>query len=297
MSYEQFLQEIEERLQGRIREDQSVQLHTALKNNGTTRKGITLVTDGATVLPTVYLEECYAAFMEGGDLDAVVDEILRVYGNVRMENPWEERDIKDLDSLKGHIVFRVVNREANRELLRDVPHLEVLDLAIIFPILVELEEAEGSMATLLIRNAHFRYWDITVEELFQIALKNAQELLPAEAASMIAAVENMISEDERSRFAEEEDYMYILTNKQRNFGAGVILYPDLLRNMGAYLKENFYVLPSSVHEVIVLPQSKAVGKENLSAIVYEINHTQVAREDILSDRAYYYDISKGELLM
>lgn len=297
MSYEQFLQEIEERLKGRIGENQSVQIHTALKNNGTTRKGITLITNGATVLPTIYLEESYAVFQEEGNLDAVVDEILHVYGNVRMENPWEQRDIKDFESLKGRIVFRVVNKGANRELLEDVPHLEFLDLAIIFHILVELEELGDSMATLLIRNDHFQYWNVTAEELFRIALKNAQELLPVEISSMMAAVEDMIPEDEKNKLTGEEDYMYILTNKRRNFGAGVILYPELLKNIGMYLKENYYVLPSSVHEVIVLPQSKAVGKENLSAIVYEINHTQVAKEEILSDRAYYYDISKEELLM
>lgn len=297
MSYEQFLQEVEEQLKEKVGENQSVHIHTALKNNGNIRKGITLITDGAKVSPTVYLEECYEFYKESGNMDTVIKEIMQVYDSVCMDNPWEQEDIKDYDSLKGRIVFRLVNREANRELLKDVPYLEFLDLAIIFHILVELDEFGDSMATLLIRNEHFQLWNIQTEELFRIALENSQRLLPIEISSMMAVVEDIIPEEEKENFADGEDYMYILTNRRRNFGAGVILYPEQLKNIGIYLKEDFYVLPSSVHEVIILPKSRAVGKENLSAIVYEINHTQVAGEEILSDRAYYYDISKGKLLL
>ena len=88
-----------------------------------------------------------------------------------------------------------------------------------------------------------------------------------------------------------------MSNRLRSYGAAAILYEDRLEGIGDYLKENYYVLPSSVHEVIIVPESAAPGWEALNALVAEVNETQIEAEDILSDRAYYYDRGKGKLLL
>ena len=94
-----------------------------------------------------------------------------------------------------------------------------------------------------------------------------------------------------------EEELFVLTNSIRNFGAAAILYEHRLEGIGDYFKENYFVLPSSVHEVIMIPESKAARQNDLSAIVKEVNETQVQKEEVLSDHVYYYDRKKKELLL
>ena len=91
--------------------------------------------------------------------------------------------------------------------------------------------------------------------------------------------------------------MYVLTNMQRNYGAAVLLYPGLLEMIGEEWKENFYILPSSIHEVLLVPESKNPGLSELKEAVFSINRTEVTKEEFLSDTVYYYNCRKKELCM
>lgn len=297
MSYEKFVQEIETKLQAKVGDNRKVYIHTATKNNGRTRKGITFVEEGINVSPTIYLEEYYDRFINGGCFEDITEQIMQLYQSVRVAQSWECDFISDYEMVKDRIVIRLVNRKDNLELLEEIPYLPYLDLAIIFHVLVELDEQGERMATMLIRNEHLKWWKVSADDMYEEALKNTERLLPSELSSMFMIIEEILPEWERPEMNEEEDFMYVLTNNRRSFGACTILYQDRLDAIGMYLKENYYVLPSSVHEVIILPESKAVGKDELSQIVYEINHTQVPDEEILSDNVYYYDIGKAQLLM
>ena len=95
----------------------------------------------------------------------------------------------------------------------------------------------------------------------------------------------------------EKGFMYVLTNPQRQFGAACILYPDVLDRFAGKLRKNLYVLPSSVHEVILVPERQGMCAEAFGQIVREINDTQVEREEVLSDSVYYYDWKKKELMI
>lgn len=297
MSYEKFVQEIEAKLQAKVGDDRNVYIHTATKNNGHTRKGITFVEKGINVSPTIYLEEYYERFIQGSCFEEITEQILQLYHNVRVPQSWQCDFVDDYELIRDKIIIRLINREANEKLLEEVPYISFLDLAIIFHVLVELDEQGERMATMLIKNEHLKWWNISVEEIYPIALNNTEKLLPSEMSSMFMVIEEILPEWEKPEFNDEEDFMYVLTNIRRSFGACAILYPGRLEGIGKYLKENYYVLPSSVHEVIILPESKAVGKEELNQIVNEINYSQVPDEEILSDNAYYYDIKKKYLSM
>ena len=95
----------------------------------------------------------------------------------------------------------------------------------------------------------------------------------------------------------EREILYVLSNRLRSFGAAAVLYEERLEMIGEVLGENYYVLPSSVHEVIIIPESDAPGQKKLSEIVTEINETQVDDEEVLSNNAYYYDREKRELVL
>ena len=302
MSYEQFVKEVEARLKKCVGEKREVHIHTATKNNGKKRQGITFVESGVNISPTIYLEEYYERFKKGGNIEQITEQIMELYQEVKFRHSWEGEFVQKYENIKDKIIYQLINRQANEELLKDIPHIPYLDLAIIFYVLIELDEAGERMATMLIRKEHLGWWKVEAQEVYRMARNNTKKLLPYEFSTMYAVVEELLGEgtDSGEAFSEEEmenqkDDMYVLSNMIRNYGAAAILYEDRLEGIALYLKENFYVLPSSVHEVIIVPESRAPSREDLCAIVSEINRTQVKEEEVLSDNAYYYDRTTGIL--
>lgn len=294
MSYEQFLERMKQELGECAGENRRVFLQSALKNNGRIRKGITFQEAGINISPTIYMEEYYERFQRTGDIKQIVQSVMELYQQVKFKHSWEGDFVRKYTCVKDKIIYQLVNWDENMQMLRDVPYVPYLDLAIIFYVLVELNRGEERLATMLIRKEHLAWWEIEEEELYKIAQENTEKLLPYEFSAMSAAVGEMLGEEMPENIEEE---LYVLTNSIRNFGAAAILYEHRLEGIGDYFKENYFVLPSSVHEVIMIPESKAARQNDLSAIVKEVNETQVQKEEVLSDHVYYYDRKKKELLL
>lgn len=299
MTYYQFVQAVEDRMKEAVQDNVAVCIHTAEKNNGTVRKGITLKERDINISPTIYLEEYYRQFQSGSTLEYITSDILRLYHKVRFQKSWGEEKISVYEKVRDKVIYRLVNYEANRRMLKTVPYVSYLDLAIVFCVLLEV--TKYGTATMPVRNEHLNMWGITREELYKQASENTCRLLPDDFCTMSAVmeelVEGMVDKTDIKDVREAEEDMYVFSNRLRSYGAAVILYRGRLDSIGMYLKCNYYVLPSSVHEVIIIPEKTAAGKEELSAMVAEINRTQVDEEEVLSDRAYYYDRETGLLLM
>lgn len=293
MSYEQFVREVESVIRRLTEGSLQISIHTSIKNNGYERKGITFSEKGTNVSPTIYLEEYYAKYIQGASLERLAQQILEVYDKVRIERSWRDDRIQDYEWVKDKIIYKLVHRGRNRQLLRQIPYVLHLDLAIIFYVLVDVDEPGEQMATMLISNEHMRWWKVSAEDIYQRAVVNTEKLLPYEFCAMCVLIDEMLGyqdvDDAAWRELREQESMYILTNRIRNFGAAAMLYPGRLEMIGVYLKENYYILPSSVHELIVIPESKALPREEMGCIVKEVNETQVQPEEFLSDHVYYYD--------
>ena len=296
MTYYQFVQAVESRIKEAVKESVAVRIHTAEKNNGTIRRGLTLTEQDINISPTIYLEEYYRQFQNGGSLEHITSDILRLYNEVRFQKSWGEEKLYDYSQVKEKVIYRLVNYESNEKMLRNVPYIVYLDLAIVFCVLLEV--TKYGTATMAIRNDHLDLWGVEKEELYRQASENTSRFLPDDFSSMSAVIEELTEESEAHiSFEDKEEEMYVLSNRIHSYGAAAILYSGRMEGIGMYLKSNYYILPSSVHEVIVVPEKAAVEKEELSAMVAEINRTQVEAEEVLSDHAYYYDRKKGRLFM
>lgn len=289
MTYQQFVQAIELRVKEEIRECASVSTYMARKNNGTSRRGLLFSEDDSNVSPTIYLEEYYWQFQQGKPLESIVEEILRLYGKIRFKERWQEDMLKDYNKLRSRIVYRLINLRANQDILEEMPYISYLDLAVVFYVLLEI--SEYGTAAMPVRKEHLRFWNVSESQIYSQACKNTQRLLPYEFQTMRAVIAELADLGEDNG----EDCLYVLTNCLRSFGASVILYPGRLAEIGRYLGEDYYVLPSSVHETLILPKSAATGKKALGDMISEINETQVPPEEVLSDRAYFYDCAYGKL--
>lgn len=296
MSYEQFVIQVEESLQKRMEGERLIYLHSAVKNNGKKRLGITFTNPGVNISPTIYMEEYYERYQRGNTLEEILEQIQGLYEQIEVKHSWEGRFLQTFTNVRERIIYQLVSKKRNEELLKDVPYREFLDLAVIFYVLVEVEKQEGSLSTMLIRKEHLKWWKVSSEELFLAAMENTSRLLPYEFSTMCAAIFSCCEEKEKEEHKEEEE-LYVLTNHIRNFGASAMLYPGRLEQIGDYLKQDFYVLPSSVHEVIILSAGNAPAWRELCEMVKEINETQVKEEEVLSDMAYYYDRTRKELIL
>jgi hypothetical protein len=311
MEYQEFLCAVEGQLNKKLKEGVKAKVYTAQKNNGREKKGILFETKELSASPAIYLEGLFYRFQKGEQLGGLVQEILDFYGSIEGKEPWGYHQLQEYDVIKDRVVFRLIHTEKNKRMLEHIPSVEILDLSMVFYILLQLDE-EGT-ATVQISNAHLKMWGINREQLYPAAIKNASVLLPAEFFTMHYAIEEMLEEaageegdsvkrrDEKenllSQIGEQpEDTMYVLTNFIRYCGAACVFYPHILDMIGEMLKEDYFVLPSSIHEVIVVPESKGLDAEEMCKMVKEINETQVAPEEVLSDHAYFYRRKERQLM-
>lgn len=292
MTYYQFIHAVEVKVKEGIANNIKVNIHAVLKNNGTIRQGLTLKENGINISPTIYLEEYYQRLLNGDTVEEIADDILRLYGAVRFDHSMDADFMKDYKKIKGHIVYRLINKEANDKLLEEVPHKDYLDLAIVYYLMLDI--SSYGMASMLIRNEHVKLWGVTEQEIHINACKNTSTLLPDEFQTMSSLIESLTGKKEPKL---PKDILYVLSNHIRSFGAAAILYERRLENIGDYLGDNYYVIPSSVHEVIIIPESEISLETQLKELVKEVNDTQVEDEEVLSYSVYYYDRAMRKLLI
>lgn len=188
--------------------------------------------------------------------------------------------------MEKDILYQLMNYEYNQRLLESVPHIRYLDMAIVF---YYWENSEGNKKRAgLISNENMQAWGYTLERLEEIASYNTPRKLPV----TFEPIEEVIREILGFKAVEEEKEpllpMYILSNKTKLFGAAAILYPQVLWAISQSLEEDIYVLPSSIHECIIVPSSVKCSPQELERTVTEINRTQVPDQEILSNRVFFY---------
>mgnify|MGYP000173725043 FL=1 len=291
MEFTNFTTLVQREVEKRAGENYRVKLNDVMKNNGVVLKGITLMQDDSNISPTIYLNPYYDAY-ENGDttLGTVIDEVIDTYERNKINRSIDMKFFLNYETVRSRIIFKLINTEKNRELLRDVPYIPFHDLSIVFQCLVS-EERFGN-ASILIHNVHLQLWKVNARELYECALENTPLLQGYELADMNTVLEEMKAlggiDDEEIEDMQQEVPMYVLSNKSRINGASCILYKDILKDFAMVVDKDLYVLPSSIHEVILLPSDGTQESEQLKEMVREINQSQVEKEEVLSDSVYYY---------
>ena len=228
-------------------------------------------------------------------MKGVTEGLLEWYSqSQKVPEPLMEAEYLDnYERMKDKIVYRLINGERKQATAKrgSASFLSGPGYCVLRMFSVE----KYSAISMMITNEHLKMWGITREEIRQAAGQNTPRLLPAELQDIQNVVMELIPDCRgESCFA---GYMYVLTNMQRSHGAAAILYPGLLEMIGEEWKENFYILPSSIHEVLLVPESKSPGICELKDAVYSINRSEVSGEEYLSDTVYYYNYRKKRLCM
>jgi hypothetical protein len=254
-----------------------VTIRTVQKIEGDLR-GITIREKNSNIAPTMYLDN----YKYSGTIAEICDELEKVYKNSRVTSNVDLDWFSNFDIVKTKLRIKLVNYEKNKEYLADKPFVKILDLAAMFYIEVKNEQIENGSVTVL--NNHMEYWKTSVDVIYANACMN-------EHAVIKDIVDIMYEMSGVKMPASLRGTQLVVSNEERTFGAGTFIAElDRLKNVCS----KFYVLPSSIHEVIVIPESKCpFSKAQLDEQVREVNKTEVSENEVLSDHAYYFN---GEAL-
>lgn len=319
MYYEEFTEDIRERVEDLIQEDVPeciVTVRNVVKNNGVKRKALSFVVKDEKATPTIYLREFYEDYREGRDIDDICEEIIDTYkrGLSRFQNEIDVDDFTNYEKVKDQVFLKLVNQEMNQKLLRDVPWREYLDLAVVYYVAVSTDECS---ATVLIHTEHLEHWGITEKELYDTAWKNTLEKKKPEILRMKDVIKDMIIEritGSSDILAEDVEYdgktkqeveemvneeiekverqkpmdMYILTNDTKTNGAVCMMYPNVLKDFAEDKGFDLFIIPSSIHEVLLVPK-KAGSAKRLNEILNDVNKNSLDSVEILSNKIYSYD--------
>lgn len=247
-------------------------------------------------VPVFYLDDYYRQYLEGEPLDEILQDLGdRVAGALSQTEPDIQEQLQDAaghitdwDAIKDRIIMSAVGVSKNEELLKDRPHETMGDIASTYRIY--LGNLHGVMGTIPVTNDLMGRWNITKEQLHQTALENSMAVLPARINGLRDELAELLGNDPEEGMQNEEGIplMYVVSNKEKMLGAAVIFYPDVKDRIEALFPEGCFILPSSIHEVLLVPKGQC-SVEDLEMMVRDVNRTQVAPEEVLSDLVHEYD--------
>ena len=327
MGLNEFKEKVRKALEDYYGEEARVKLIEVKKNNGIQLVGITVMENDYNVSPTIYLEQFLHWYEQGETFGSIIKEIIGIFDKYKVDRPFKVSYLEKYENVRNNIAMKLISLERNVELLKEIPYIEYLDMAIVFyhivpEALLGIDADKDTNASMLITHNLLKLWNITKETLYEDAIANGPRLLPHKLLSITDMLKQMVMDRILKEMIEEEGYdkededdmevlheraemeyaymfpkmeevpMHILTNQKQYLGAATILYNNILQDVADFMKEDLIILPSSIHEVIVLPYSVAIDASDMANMVKDINRSVLSEEEILTDSVYRYSREK-----
>ena len=304
MEFKEFTTKIENSLKEFYGENTKVEVKEITKNNGVILNGVVITNEEENISPTIYLEGFYGDYLKGKAFGRIVQEIIQIYEEHKIKVPINMDFFMDYQAVRGRLFLKVINYEKNAGRLGDMPHKRFLDLAVVvYYSYMNDYLGRGSIQVMV---SHLDSWGVSQEEVFIQAEKNTRGKLGVEILGMKDMLQELMGDSESPEFAqirenisgmEKEISMHVMTLRGRYYGAASIYFPDMLREFGRKCGQNFYILPSSIHELIVIPDTGKENPENLRRMVQEVNDDHVEEEEQLSDNIYYFNLASESVIL
>ena len=252
--------------------------------------GLKINKDAKKIFTVVPLESYYRKFQKGVPLQIIFNQIADEFLEAEQIAPQTiEEYLQTFSFIKDRIYLRLANKEISQESLGSCLHKEIegTDMVAIFYANINTGSQKPVMIPLL--NKLIDIWNLDLEFLYELALRNTAQQMPARIFRLddiCFGVENALNPEE---MFQEENEIYVLTNASKYMGATTILYPGMLQFLSKGSNSNFYILPSSINEVLLLKDRGNMEAGELKYVVEDMNESFLDTKDILSDQIYYYD--------
>ena len=277
----------------------TTKLNRVHKENLGMRTGLSIQTDkNPLIAPVIYLDDLYEEYIQNGkspkeimkDFDKVFERALGKVAHMKDQTDFFSFDVTDWESAKKYVAIHAVGVSRNEELLSRCPHREYGDIALMYQL--QASKGKDERVSVKITNDLMNHYGISEKDLNEAAIRNSVKHYPVRCALIGEVLKEMMDFESDSFFDPEIEFkdnsLYVLTNEQKMGGASVIFYPDVLDKIGEKIPEGFYIIPSSIHEVLIISRN-SVDKAELENMVYQINRIELSPEEVLSDCVSEYD--------
>lgn len=292
MNFDEFTENVIQDIRSRAEGELHILKKNVVKNNNVRVTGIAVRAGDENSGPCVYLESFFQEYKSGGmKFCEIVEELYRLL--MKHRDDMKGVDVSaflNWEAIRRNVYAKLINEEQNREQLGKMPHRMFLDLAVVYYAVIR-DSGKEEVGTVLVRNEHMEQWGQEEEILYQTAMGNMR----ADGEADFAALETVIKRNSldfdlllRDKERKKDTGMYILTNRCKRFGAAEMLDKNTLRMIAGQVGDGFIVLPSSVHETIVLPPKDGSEYKTLAEMVRDINDTEVDADERLSYHVYVY---------
>lgn len=309
LSYEEFKEEILEEILDylpRKYSDCDVNFEQVMKNNGMINDGLVIRCKDNNISPTIYVRSFYDDYASGVPIENILQQIAEVRVHADMRNNIDIAKVLDWNFVKNQVYFSLINRERNNEYLSDRPYRDFLDLAIIY--YIDISElglgipCDTGRMNLVITNDILESFRISEDELYECAKNNMYSLTPFCQYIHDLMIDNIANRldsgclgDEEARSIASQVFtgrnfdVMLLTNEHKCRGSGMILNSDVMKDIADKFDSDFYIIPSSIHEVLLVSTNSPISKTDIFQMVHEVNYQTVSDEEFLSNNLYFYD--------
>lgn len=288
LNRKEFAEKIKESVSQRLGKGYSVKVEEILKENGRKSIGISIkVNKNEGVVPIIYLNELYEEYQQDESVDSCTEKFMEMWKSMVDWNSISAfSELRDWEKIKTMISPVLLPAEENVELCKKLVHRDFLDLVVVY--VINVKSLTNGKAIVKITNEMMKFWGITENELYNRAIRNSSYQLMDMEEFLFSGVfgseqmdmENVLEPIQPNR-------MYILTNTDKFYGAAAILDSQLLQMISG--ERNLFILPSSIHEILLVLDDGNYQQEDLDHIVQEVNREQVEKHERLQNHCYYYD--------
>ena len=249
--------------------------------------------------PVLYLDSYYDMFLDGAKYTDLLQEATDFL--IKSDVPGIKEEALLFDQVKEKIFIRLADPKQNQEWLKDKAYQLVDDWACVYCFRVDCPGMADS--SIVIKTGYLREWGVSIDEVASVAKENLYRE-KVSFRSMNEVIKSYVMGDEDEILPKEiEEFissispvLYVLKTDRHCYGANILQRKDALSEVGRLFGGDYYILPSSQHEVIVIPIKSSPSFEALQRMVKEITATEVDPEDRLSDELLYYDRERGRVM-
>ena len=294
MDYNEFKEMLINKIHRKMQRKAKIHIETIEVMNDVKKEAIVFAgSDKAILFQRIYLDNLYEMYMSGIGLDICADTAIAMYRETT--GLKIEKILKSWKEVKTKLDPVVMNKEWNKEILKNIPYKEKLDLAICCRVI--LKQNDGKIFSVTVRKNMIDQWGITEEEFWE-AVGDCFQKNGYLITSINDLLRNQYYEQDGKDLMDDPEMqtqLYVMTNAYHNWGAAGFFRTDLLKEFSEELKMDLYVLPSSIHEIILMPADGNADKDYLKKMVETINEGCVERKEWLSNQVYYYSREKEKV--
>lgn len=291
-----FTKELKETVNKLIGANYKVEVHSIEKINIGTVHALIILNSGSNVSPSFYIEELYKSYLQGkATIEEMAKDIVESYCHNIILSIKENRPeiyFNDREWVQERLFLQLINSSKNKKLLKDSIHMNFNELSLVLYIIAA--DDESGICKVRVTKAMLDNFGWDEKDILSYALENTVRLFPYEEFPMYELL-SKITGCTYMDILEESPEMMILTNSRGMFGATTVFYPGVLKELAEKHGTSLFLLPSSIHEFIVLEDDGIYDAKELKDMVQEVNSSAVLPEDVLSDNVYYYGYNSGAL--